>query len=56
MPLEVELKALSEATQVLQSETSAALEQTYSLFQVVSDVGSRATTDLQGFGVVTMVP
>ena len=31
MPLAEELKALSEATQVLQSETSAAQEQMYSL-------------------------
>ena len=48
-------KALSEATQVLRSETSAAQKPTYSLMQVVSDVGLRTTTDIQGFEVVTTV-
>ena len=46
---------MSEVTQVLRSETSAAQKPTYSLMQVVSDVGLRTTTDIQGFDVVTMV-
>ena len=50
-----DVKALSEATPVLRSETSAAQEPTYSLMQVVSDDGLRTTTDIQGFDVVTMV-
>ena len=49
------LQALSEATQVLRSETSAAQELTYSLLQVVCDVGLRTMTDIQGFEVVMMV-
>ena len=50
-----DLKALSEATQVLRSATSAVQEPTYSLLQVVFDVGLRTMTDIQGFDVVTMV-
>ena len=49
-----DVKALSEATPVLRSETSAAQEPTYSLMQVVY-VGLRTRTDIQGFDVVTMV-
>eukprot|EP00450_Noctiluca_scintillans_P002421 CAMPEP_0194482150 /NCGR_PEP_ID=MMETSP0253-20130528/4235_1 /TAXON_ID=2966 /ORGANISM="Noctiluca scintillans" /LENGTH=688 /DNA_ID=CAMNT_0039321673 /DNA_START=47 /DNA_END=2116 /DNA_ORIENTATION=+ len=52
---EAELKAMAEATQVLQSETGGAEGQTYSLFQVISDTGLRTTTDLKGFEVVMMV-
>ena len=50
-----DLKALSEATQVLRSANSALQEPTYSLLQVVFDVGLWTTTEIQGFDVVTMV-
>ena len=50
-----ELKALTDATQVLQSETGGAEGQTYSLFQESSSAALQTTTDLKGFEVVTMV-
>ena len=50
-----ELKALAEATQVLQSETGGADEQTYSLFQENSCAALQTSTDLKGFDMVTAV-
>ena len=50
-----ELKALAEATQVLQSETGGAEGQTYSLLQESSIAALQTSTDLKGFEVVTMV-
>jgi len=50
-----ELKALTDATQVLQSETGGAEGQTYSMFQESSSTGSQTTTDLKGSEVLTMV-
>ena len=50
-----ELKALSEATQVLQSETGGADGQRYSLFRESSSVALQASTDLKRLKVVTMV-
>ena len=50
-----ELKALAEATQVLQSETGGADGQTYSLFQENSCAALRTSTDLKGFDMVTAV-
>ena len=50
-----ELKALAEATQVLQSETGGAEGQMYSLFQESSSVGSESSTLLAGSEVVTVV-
>ena len=42
-------------TPALRSEISAAQERTYSLVQVVYDVGMRTTSDIQGLELVTMV-
>ena len=50
-----ELKALAESTQGLQSETSEADRQTYSLFRESSSVALQALTDLVGLKVMTMV-
>ena len=50
-----ELKALAEATQVLQSETSGADGQTYSSFQEDSSAALRTSTDLNGFELVILV-
>ena len=50
-----ELKALAEATQVLQSETSGADGQTYSSFQEDSSAALRTSTDLKGFELVILV-
>ena len=50
-----ELKALTEATQFLQSETGGAEGQTYSLFQESSVACLQTTSDLKGFEVVAMV-
>ena len=50
-----ELKALAEATQVLQSETSGADGQPYSLLQESSSVALRTSTDLKGFELVILV-
>ena len=50
-----ELKALAEATQVLQSETGGADLQTYSLFQENSSAALQTSTDLKGFDMVTAV-
>ena len=50
-----ELKALAEATQVLQSETGGAEGQMYSLFQESSSVGSESSTVLAGSEVVAVV-
>ena len=50
-----ELKALAEATQVLQSETSGADGQTYPLFQEDSSAALRTSTDLNGFELVILV-
>merc|ERR1712064_21522 len=50
-----ELKALTDATQVLKSETGGAEGQTYSLFQESSSAALQTTTDLKGFEVVTLV-
>ena len=49
------LKAWTEATQVLQSGTSGADGQTYSLFQENSSAALQTLTDLKGFGVFTAV-
>ena len=50
-----ELKALTDATQVIQSETGGAEGQTYSLFQESSSAALQTTTDLKGIEVVTVV-
>ena len=50
-----ELKAWTEATQVLQSETDGADGQAYSLFQENSSVALQTSTDLKGFDVMTAV-
>ena len=50
-----QLKALAEATQVLQSETSGADGQTYSSFQEDSSAALRTSTDLKGFELVILV-
>jgi len=50
-----ELKALADATQVLQSETGGAEGQTYSLFQESSSAGLQTSTHLAGSEVVTLV-
>ena len=50
-----ELKALAEATQVLQSETSGADGQTYSLLQESSSAALQTSTDLKGFEKVKSV-
>ena len=50
-----ELKALAEATQVLQSETSGADGQTYSSFQEDSSAALWTSTDLNGFELVILV-
>ena len=50
-----ELKALAEATQVPQSETSGADGQTYSLFQENSSAALQTSTDLKGLDMVTAV-
>ena len=50
-----ELKALAEATQVLQSETSGAEGQTHSLFQESSSAALQTSTDLKGFEMVISV-
>ena len=50
-----ELKALAEATQVLQSETSGADGQPYSLLQESSSAALRTSTDLKGFELVILV-
>ena len=50
-----ELKALAEATQVLQSETSGADGQTYSLLQESSSAALQTSTDLKGFELVISV-
>ena len=42
----------AEATQVLQSETSGADGQTYSLFQESSSAALQTSTDLEGFEMV----
>ena len=49
-----ELKVLAEATQVLQSETSGADGQTYSLFQESSSAALQ-TTDLKAIELLTLV-
>ena len=46
-----ELKAWTEATQVLQSETSGDDRQTYSLFQENSSAALQTSTDFKGFDV-----
>ena len=48
-----ELKAWTEATQVLQSETDGA--DAYSLFQEKSSAASQTPTDLKGFDMMTAV-
>ena len=48
-----ELAVLVDATQVIQSETSGAEGQAYSLFQKSSSAALQATTDLKGFEVIT---
>ena len=50
-----ELKALAEATQVLQSETSGADGQPYSLLQESSSAALRTSTYLKGFELVILV-
>ena len=50
-----ELKALAEATQVLQSETGGADGQTYSLFQENLSAALPTSTDLKGIDMVTAV-
>ena len=50
-----ELKAWTEATQVLQSETSGDDRQTYSLFQENSSAAVQTSTDFKGFDVRTAV-
>ena len=50
-----ELKALPEATQVLQSETGGADGQTYSLFQENLSAALQTWTDLKGIDMVTAV-
>ena len=50
-----ELTALAEATQVLQSETSGADGQPYSLLQESSSAALRTSTDLKGFELVILV-
>ena len=50
-----ELKALAEATQVLQSGTSGADGQPYSLLQESSSAALRTSTDLKGFELVILV-
>jgi len=50
-----ELKALADATHVLQSETGGAEGQTYSLFQESSSAGLQTSTHLAGSEVVTLV-
>ena len=50
-----ELKALAEATQVLQSETSGADGQPYSLLQESSSAALRTSTYLKGFELVMLV-
>ena len=50
-----ELKALAEATQVFQSETSGADGQMYSSFQEDSSAVLRTSTDLNGFELVILV-
>ena len=50
-----ELKAWTEATQVLQSEMSGDDRQTYSLFQENSSAALQTSTDFKGFDVRTAV-
>ena len=50
-----ELKAWTEATQVLQSETDGADGHTYSLFQENSSAALQTPTDLKGFDMMTVV-
>ena len=50
-----ELKALADATQVIQDETGGAKEQTYSLVQERSVSGLRTTTALKGVEVVKFI-
>ena len=50
-----ELKALEDATHVLQSETGGAEGQTYSLFQESSSAGLQTSTHLAGSEVVAVV-
>ena len=50
-----ELKAWTEATQVLQSETSGDDRQTYSLFQENSSASLQTSTDFKGFDMMTAV-
>ena len=50
-----ELKAWTEATQVLQSETDGADGHTYSLFQEISSAALQTPTDLKGFDMMTVV-
>ena len=49
------LKAWTEATQVLQSETDGADGHTYSLFQENSSAALQTPTDLKGFDMMTVV-
>ena len=50
-----ELKAWTEATQVLQSETDGADGHTYSLFQENPNAALQTPTDLKGFDMMTVV-
>ena len=50
-----ELKAWTEATQVLQSETDGADGHTHSLFQENSNAAFQTSTDLKGFDMMTAV-
>ena len=50
-----ELKAWTEATQVLQSETDGADGHTYSLFQENSSAALQTSTDFKGFDMMTAV-
>ena len=50
-----ELKAWTEATQVLQSETDGADGHTHSLFQENSNAVFQTSTDLKGFDMMTAV-
>ena len=50
-----ELKAWTEATQVLQSETDGADGHTYSLFQENSSAALQTPTDLKEFDMMTVV-
>ena len=50
-----ELKAWTEATKVLQSETDGADGHTYSLFQENSSGALQTSTDFKGFDMITAV-